>query len=164
LGTTPSTGINPQILLRRRLFEQAAAAQRESLSVISGDIVHGLPERAIVKLHGSLSEPASLLLTEADVFAMDKERSRLWAAACAIIRSRPLVVVGTSLRDPSIVRLFAESRPQAHGYFVVPKFFAATARRLQAWNLECIAAGADTFFENLADAVTGRRGVTEQSS
>ena len=137
------------------LFERAAAAHGEHLPVIADEIALGLPGRVIIKLHGSLENPASLLLTESDVLGMDKSRPRLWEAARSILRDRMLVVVGTSLRDPSIIRLFMDSHPRSSGYFVVPKFFAATAARLQAWNLQCIAADADSFFARLADVVGG---------
>lgn len=136
------------------LFEEAAAAQGKPLSVISEEIPLYLPDRALIKLHGSLSNPGSLLLTESDVLSMDKNRARLWAAARNMLRDRTLVVVGTSLRDPSIFRLFDEAQPRSPGYFVVPKFFAATAARLRAWNLQCIDADADSFFTKLADAVS----------
>jgi hypothetical protein len=138
------------------LFEQAAGIARLELPVIARDIEQ-LPSRALVKLHGSLSDRGSLLLTETDVAAMDKTRAALWAATRDILRERPLVVVGSSLRDPSIVRLFAEAKPRARGYFIAPQVFAATERRLKTWNLECISAEADTFLASLARAVSTNR-------
>jgi NAD-dependent SIR2 family protein deacetylase len=140
------------------LFEEAAAAQHENLTLVADEIVDRLPERAIIKLHGSFSTPSTLLLAEREVLNMDRSRSRLWKAICEILHNRPVVVVGTSLRDPSIIRLFEDARPSAPGYFVVPRFFEATQRRLRAWNLECIAADADTFLTALADAAAMRGG------
>ena len=135
------------------LFEEAAAASGKDLPAITREIDGKLPDRALIKLHGSLSDPTSLLLTETDILAMDKSRSQLWQSACRLLRNRTLVVTGTSLRDPSIVRLFAEAHPETPSYFVVPKFFDATAARLRAWNLECIASDANTFLTSLADVV-----------
>ena len=135
------------------LFEKAAIAQGKPTIVFADEIPAGLPERAIVKLHGSLGQPRSLLLTESDVVRMDKSRAGLWEAVRVVVRNRTLVVVGTSLRDPSIIRLFEEARPRSFGYFVAPKFDAATAARLRKWNLECIAADADSFLTRLADDV-----------
>ena len=136
------------------LFEAAAAEQKRELPVIASEIIDELlPNRALIKLHGSYSDPSSLLLTETDILRMDQTRPRLWEAVRSVLHARPLVVVGTSLRDPSIVRLFAEAAPQRPGYLVVPRVLAATAARLRAWNLECIAADADSFFSSLAEAV-----------
>jgi Domain of unknown function (DUF4062)/SIR2-like domain len=133
------------------LFEEAATSQGLDFPVITKEIGDALPDRAIIKLHGSVSETASLLLTEADILSMDKTRPRLWESARFLIANRPLVVIGTSLRDPSIVRLFTEARSEIPGFYVVPKFFHATAERLRAWNLECIAADAESFLTSLAD-------------
>ena len=135
------------------LFEKAAAAHGNRFGVIADEIAGAWQGCAIIKLHGSLETPASLLLTESDVLGMDKSRARLWAAVRDILRDRTLVVIGTSLRDPSIIRLFDDAQPRSSGYFVAPKFFAATAARVRAWNLVCIAADADSFFARLADAV-----------
>ena len=138
------------------LFERAAAAASVDLPVVGSEIAGDLPPRALVKLHGSTAAPDSLLLTETDIAAMDTGRPRLWRAVRDALRTRPLVVVGSSLRDPSIVRLFTEAKPQVGGWFVGPQMFATTQRRLKAWNLECLAADADAFFESLTRAIERR--------
>ncbi|MBI5252423.1 MAG: DUF4062 domain-containing protein [Desulfomonile tiedjei] len=135
------------------LFEKAAIVSGKPLAVIANEIKDALPCRALIKLHGSLESPESLLLTESDVLRMDANRARLWNATRELLRHRTLVVVGTSLRDPSIIRLLEETRPRSSGYFVVPRFLAATASRLRRWNLQCIAADADSFFKSLADTI-----------
>ena len=63
------------------LFEEAATSQGLDFPVITKEIGGALPDRAIIKLHGSVSDATSLLLTEADILAMDKTRSRLWESA-----------------------------------------------------------------------------------
>jgi NAD-dependent SIR2 family protein deacetylase len=139
------------------LFEVAASAKGIQAAVVASEIDSGLPGRAIVKLHGTLGLPESLLLTDSDVIEMDKSRARLWGAVREAIRERTLLVIGTSLRDPSVIRLLEEARPQSSGYFIVPTYHAATAARLRRWSLECIAADADSFMTRLADAV-GKNG------
>jgi NAD-dependent SIR2 family protein deacetylase len=141
------------------LFEKAARFQGRPTIVLADEIPAGLPERAIVKLHGSLEHPESLLLTEADMAGMDKSRAGLWEAVRNAVRDHTLVIVGTSLRDPSIIRLLEDARRQYNGYFVAPKFYATTAARLRRWNFECIAADADSFLARLADAV-GKRNLS----
>ena len=60
--------------------------------------------------------------------------------------------MGSSLRDPSIVRLFTEAGVGVSGYFVVPEFWGTTVARLRAWNLECIKSDAASFFRALTAA------------
>jgi hypothetical protein len=138
------------------LFEDAATAQGQSFAVISGETTAPLPPRAIVKLHGSFAEPDSLLLTEADIYGMDKTRPQLWQSLRELLRGRTLVVVGSSLRDPSVVRLMHEAERRVAGYYVCRRVFVATAARVRAFGLECITADADAFFAQLSAKVGAR--------
>jgi len=135
------------------LFEHAAVAAKAPLHVVKSDCALPSSGPTLVKLHGSLDEPQGLLLTERDVLAMDRTHPLLWNAVREVIRDRPLIIVGTSLRDASVIRLFLEAQPRAQSYFVAPEIFAATRARLRAWNIECICSDADTFFERLTDAL-----------
>jgi hypothetical protein len=90
---------------------------------------------------------------------MDLTRPRLWESVLDIVHIKPLVVVGTSLRDPSVVRLFEEARPGAQlGYLVVRSFSKTTEARVKRWNLECIAADADVSLPHLQTAWEARHG------
>lgn len=129
------------------LFEEADQARGNARRVISSEIDgESIPDRAIVKLHGSASQPESLVLAEREVLLLDQARPRLWRAVRNLLASKLVVVVGSSLRDPSVVRLFTEAGPDISGYFVVPEFWGTTVTRLRAWNLECIRADAASFF------------------
>lgn len=133
------------------LFEQADQLQGNVRSIISGEIGgDSIPDRVIVNLHGSASQPESLVLTERDVLMLDKTRPRLWRTVMDLLRRKLVVVVGTSLRDPSVVRLFTEAGPTVSGYFVVPEFWDTTVARVRAWNLECIRSDAASFFSALS--------------
>lgn len=139
-----------------QLFENAARQRNLRPAVLAGepeDSALALPPPIIVKLHGSAERPESLVLTEREVLLFDRTHPRLWNASLELLRSKPVVVVGSSLRDPSIVRLFEEAGKGVSGYFVDPSLPALAPARLRAWNLECIEATADEFFESLAAAV-----------
>jgi len=112
-----------------------------------------LPAAAVLKLHGSAEAPPSLVLIEREVLTLDLRRPKLWGAVLNLLRTRPVLVVGSSLRDPSLIRLFTEAGDQVSGYFVGPGLGKTAAARLSAWNLRCIDSGADPFFAALARAL-----------
>lgn len=128
------------------LFEQALSSQGDERPLIAADVSSPIPARALIKLHGSLDDPSSPLVTETDISRMDHVRAGLWAETCRLLRERTIVVVGTSLRDPSIVRLMEEVAPVNPGYFVAPIIDSATKARLARWNLIPIEATANDFF------------------
>jgi hypothetical protein len=135
------------------LFEEADQLQADARAVISTELTNtSLPNRAIVKVHGSADFPDSLVLTEREILMLDHIRPCLWRAIRELLASRLVVVIGSSLRDPSIVRLFSEAGPKVSGYFVVPKFWDTTIARVRGWKLECIHSDADSFFDALAVA------------
>jgi Domain of unknown function (DUF4062)/SIR2-like domain len=137
------------------LFEEAALTCNQHFDVVTREISDDLSKRSIVKLHGSYADPESLLATEVEVFTMDSKRPRLWEAVRELIRSRPLIVVGSSLRDPSVIRLFADGRPENFGYFLARSSFEANAARVRKWNLECISGDVEAFFAALTASVKG---------
>lgn len=133
------------------LFEKAGAQ-----TVIFQDLdAAELPPAALLKLHGSADAPPSLVLTEREVLTLDLQRPRLWGAVLHLLQTCPVLVVGNSLRDPSLVRLFTEAGEQVSGFFVAPGIGKANEARLRAWNLQCIDATADSFFAALARALPG---------
>jgi hypothetical protein len=146
----------PQIITTNfdRLFERAAQGQNLKKADVSNEIdATALPEQAIVKLHGSYDLPDSLVVTERDLAMLDRERPRLWNAVLQVLREKTVVVVGASLRDPSIVRLFTEASDRMTGYFICPHVPHSTTARLREWSLDCIEAQSDDFFESLSDEV-----------
>lgn len=128
------------------LIEKAILAEGDNRQVISGELQSQVPSRALIKLHGTLDNTPELLLTEADVSRLDRARPVLWAELRRLLSECTVVVVGTSLRDPSIVKLFEEAAPRVHGYFIAPEVDAATRARLKRWNLVSVRATADDFF------------------
>jgi uncharacterized protein DUF4062/SIR2-like protein len=132
------------------LFEQALTAGGDERVILSEESPQRLPDRALVKLHGTLQRPSTLLLTEGDIASMDVARPELWSATRDALRTRLVVVVGTQLRDPSIIKLFHEARPLRGGYFVAPAVDATTQARLKTFNLEAVAITAESMFERLS--------------
>ncbi|APR78832.1 Hypothetical protein A7982_04179 [Minicystis rosea] len=139
------------------LFEGADQKLGNARAVISSEIDgESIPARAIVNLHGSAKQPKSLILTERDVLLLDGSRPRLWRAVRDLLANKLVVVVGSSLRDPSVVRLFTEVGSGMSGYFVVPELWETTIARLRAWNLECIRSDARSFFRALDEQRSAR--------
>lgn len=146
-----SVGIFNQIITTNydTLFERVLL-KLNGKSVIFDEIkAKQIPSKAIIKLHGSVNVPDSLLLTERDVLLMDKKRPNLWNAVLSLLKKKLVIAVGSSLRDPSIIRLFTEAGDQLSGFFVTPHMDKATPTRVRMWNLECITSDADNFFEAL---------------
>ena len=131
------------------LFEQALRECDDGRPTISQEL-SAIPVKALVKLHGSFQDPSTLLITETDIAAMDSVRPQLWRAAQQMLRDRTLVVVGTSLRDPSVIRFLRGAKSTNPGYFVGPFIDHATQARLKTFNLSTVEASAETFFEALA--------------
>lgn len=130
------------------LFERSASAER--LTLIADEIqAEALPQHALVKLHGSLDDPADIVLTDAQLARFPVSRARLLNAIADQLRSRPVVVIGSSLRDPSIIELFERCIPDMGGWIVAPVFSQVDRMRAQRWGLTPIAATAEEFFAAL---------------
>jgi len=131
------------------LFETAVLSQHIETSIVTNELKNSLQHRTLVKLHGSANVPESLLLTERDVFMLDQNRPKLCKSLQEELRHKMVVVVGASLRDPSIVRLLSEVGDELRGYFIVPYLWKSTPERLRPWNLKCIQMDANTFMTEL---------------
>jgi hypothetical protein len=132
-----------------RLLERAEGGS--AFEVIDEEIGAGLPRQPrLFKIHGSISNPHSLVLTEADLVNLETERSRLWGALRELLARQPILVVGSSLRDPSLIRLFESVRDQIRGWVVMSDFNPSEQIRLRQWNLDLIKADADDFLAALA--------------
>ncbi|QUE52668.1 SIR2 family protein [Luteolibacter ambystomatis] len=132
------------------LFESAAVNQGVSMQVLANELSGEIAQRSIIKLHGSYDSPESLLLTEREVFMFDRSRSRLWDSVKSELSRNMVIVVGASLHDPSIIRLFSEIGQLLGGYFIAPKLWDSTPERLRPWNLKCIETEADSFMIELS--------------
>lgn len=162
-GAEPSSAHNDAVRLFDHIvttnydsmFEQAAQMNGIPSHLIYNEVEDcSFPEhKMIIKLHGSYESPGSLLLTEQDVLMLDKSRKNLWDATIKLFQNKTIVVVGSSLRDPSIFRLFIEAGTTS-GYFVTPEIHGYTQELMKRWNLQCIKADANHFFRTIAQILS----------
>ncbi|WP_159803055.1 SIR2 family protein [Arthrobacter zhaoguopingii] len=80
------------------LFEQASEDAGISLAVIPGDFSAGT-DRWLLKLHGTVSEPESIVLTREDYLGYSSTRSALSALVKANLITHHLLFVGFGLTD-----------------------------------------------------------------
>jgi hypothetical protein len=135
------------------LLEQALEGHSAVVLAREGDLPMDSAEVHLVKLHGSISEPASLVMTESELARLEETRPHLWAATQALLRSRPLLSVGSSLRDPSIVRLLESCRPQLRGWAVLYEVSEVERRRLARWGLTALPGDANSVLTALENEV-----------
>ncbi|WP_230672557.1 SIR2 family protein [Rathayibacter sp. Leaf248] len=81
-----------------RLFETAAADAGTPRSVIPGVQEEG-SERWLLKLHGTVGDPSSIVLTRDDYLGFDSSRRALSAIVQATLATRHLLFVGFGLTD-----------------------------------------------------------------
>lgn len=139
------------------LFEEAAAATGRDMPLIFHEIdTTSIPERVIIKFHGSVHDTSSLRLTEREILLLDRRCPHLWRAILNLFATKLVVVVGTSLRDPSIIRLFTEASDRMSGFFVAPYIDATTASRVGDFGLQSVTADANGFFKKLSGLIGGK--------
>ena len=80
---------------------------------------------------------------------LDRLHPRLWRALVTELGASTVVIVGSSLRDISIVRLLEEVGRKLSGYYVSPTVHLAEERLLSDMGLIPIAIDADSFFQAL---------------
>jgi uncharacterized protein DUF4062/SIR2-like protein len=140
------------------LFEYAIFSERPQRQRIATELNgDSLPGSVLVKLHGTISEPETLLLSERETALLDLRRPRMWRALVDELGRNTCVVIGSSLRDVSIVRLFAEVGRQLSGYFIAPRVSEAEGAVLAQIGLDVIRSAADEFFATVESKVAERR-------
>jgi hypothetical protein len=94
------------------------------------------PEKFIWKIHGDPSRSDVLVVSEADIERFGTFTPTLVANLRPVLSRGPLLIAGTSLRDPSIMRLFHELREAYQGYWPVPAGNPLAAARCRAMGLQ----------------------------
>ncbi|MCU1234221.1 MAG: hypothetical protein JWP63_2188 [Candidatus Solibacter sp.] len=103
-----------------RLLEAAAEAKGTGHTLVVGPkLPSPVPEKFIWKIHGAADYPNLLVMSEADLVRFEEAGIELQSALKTVLESGPLLVAGTSLRDPSVLRLFRALRPVLDGYWTV---------------------------------------------
>ncbi len=136
------------------LFEQAALEEQTGHEVIARELdAAELPRKVVVKAHGSHDVAGSIVATETDLAQLDRARPRLWRALTELLSTHTPIVVGSSLRDPSIVRLLVGATDRQPGYYVGPYLGEIQPKRIQRLGFDVVDADADGFFKVLERSV-----------
>lgn len=135
-----------------RLLERAANGDRFAVLTGDGEISATSGEPQLVKLHGSISDPREMVMTESELALLEESRPRLWGSLQQVLRQRPLLTVGSSLRDPSIVRLLESCRPHLRGWAVLYGASEAERRRVARFGLEALTGDANSVLTALQEA------------
>jgi len=122
------------------LFECAAEEQHSGHTLLLGPKPPSpLPEKFIWKIHGDPDRSDVLVVNEADIERFEGFAPELVACLRVLFSGGPLLVGGTSLRDPSVLRLFRALRGEVEGYWTVPPGDALAQKRseeLALWPIE----------------------------
>jgi hypothetical protein len=137
------------------LFELASREGGHDHGVVHGELLAPTPLRSlIVKFYGSFEYPDTMVLTEEQANAVTPAREALLKMIRHTFAHQPVVVVGSSLRDPSTAGLFARAVGDMHGYYVDRRMGPAAVLNARRWNLEPIRATAAGFFRALDRALS----------
>ena len=140
------------------LFEDAVAAQGTGhTAVVDPAVIGPLPDPFLLKLHGSLARPETIVITEDDIDRFAFTHASLLPEVARLLDEYMPVVIGSSLRDPTIYRLFRNRRyaggHQTYGYAVVPWSNPSVDRRHELLGLQTIETPLDSFFPSLLATV-----------
>jgi hypothetical protein len=118
----------------------------------------------LVKIHGSMDRPDSLLLTSPDYRTFEARQGLLVQTLTHYFVTRSILFVGYSLKDESLLRLIQDvgSKLGAHrrpAYLVSPYADEAMVERMkEIWPITLIKESAESFFEKLSAATAHNRG------
>jgi hypothetical protein len=102
------------------LLETAAESKQTGHTLVVGpQLPSPVPEKFIWKMHGAADHPDVLVMSESDLARFEAAGAELQPALRELLESGPLLVAGTSLRDPSVLRLFRALREVLDGYWTV---------------------------------------------
>lgn len=143
-----------------RLLETAAEARGTGHTLIVGPRLPETPPRKFIwKMHGSLDRPDLLVMSESDL-ARFEGTAGLEADLAKLCGSGPVLVAGTSLRDPSILRLFRALRPVLDGYWTVLQGDVLGQARARDLRLNPLEGTLESVLEALAPARPRRQSGT----
>lgn len=139
-----------------RLFEMAAEDGQVPRRVIPGTGTE--PERWLLKLHGSVTDPDSIVLTRDDYLSFNAERTALSSLVKATLMTRRLLFVGFGVNDPHFheivhdVRRSLPGRSEPFGT-VLTLSDSSTTQRLWQGDLEFIVMPSPRILDVFLDAL-----------
>ena len=102
------------------LFERASADIGRPCARIPGQPV-AAGERFILKMHGSVSDPSSIVLTRGDYLRFQENRSALSGIVQALMLTRHMLFVGFSFTDDNFHRIAHAVRSAVRGNSPTPR-------------------------------------------
>ncbi|KRD53949.1 hypothetical protein ASE34_02345 [Microbacterium sp. Root280D1] len=138
------------------LFELAAHDGDRPRRVIPGGATE--PERWLLKLHGTVTEPSSIVLTRDDYLNFNADRAALSSLVKATLMTRRLLFAGFGVRDPHFHEIIHDVRralPDRDGPFgtVLTLDDSPTTRRLWENELEFIVLPSERLHDIFLDAI-----------
>jgi len=136
-----------------RLLEKAMTSAEREFEVIGGAAspLVADPASRIFKLHGSIERPEGLILTESELANIEITHEAMWNELVSLLSTRPILSLGSSLRDPSLIRLLEACRPNVRGWAVMGEFGLAEERRLERWSMVIVPGDANSVLRAIAD-------------
>jgi hypothetical protein len=135
------------------LFERAAQ-ESYTHQAVTGPVLSSPPERFIWKIHGSVNSPDSIVLSENDISNFEQYSEQVISSLLSALKGRVLLVGETSLRDPSIYRLFRAVKGRFEGYWSVPFGDRIAIKRAEELGLQPIEASLSEILQTLITAFT----------
>lgn len=136
-----------------KLFESAAIAAESGHALIAGPALPvPIPGKFVWKIHGASDYPDVLVVSETDISRFENVSTALIDELKGIFSMGPLLVGGTTLRDPSILRLFRALRGTFEGYWSVAPGDSLAVKRALELGLHPIEAPLESIIDALGAA------------
>jgi hypothetical protein len=133
------------------LFEQACREEGLSYQLMtsSGVMVPGASQGPMIfKIDGSVSDPQSLVLTDADGERV-RSNGTFWKGLESQLKDRPVVVIGHSIRDGNTRRLLEARNRSKLGLYVSPAQGVFDKITLDRFGFRSVVASSDSFMSSL---------------
>jgi hypothetical protein len=136
------------------LFEDACRRQGLKCTVKTPSHQHAETDSdvTIYKLNGTISQPDTLMLTDNDAVRAGKNVG-FWNDVREALTSKPLAVVGHSLRDDTSRHLLERRDPNMPGVYVTPSLDRVDEITLRQFRLSGFRADAEQFMSTLSPSV-----------
>ena len=135
------------------LFEEACRRQdlRFAVRTSSDKYAETTADVAIYKLDGTISKPETLMLTDKDV-AKVIGNGKFWNEVREALASKPLAVVGHSLRDTTSRQLLENRNLDMPGMYIAPGLDPVDEIILKRFNLVGASVDAEQFMSALSSS------------
>ena len=129
------------------LFEQACdrSGLQYRVQTAAGSTGSTRPDVTIFKLDGSISDPDTLVLTDADARRAADGDANFWRDVADILQRLKPVVIGHALRDATSQRLLSARNPSLDGVYVSPHLDELDAIMLHRFGLTGVCSTAEAY-------------------